>query len=794
MTQDPQTGEYGPDDAPAFSAAQIQSAIDASRSQGYSDADIAKGALANFGVDISSYFATPPVSSPAPSATPALPPAPYVPVAELIAINAPAQYVEPEKLIPLEPQQKSVDQPVLKDTSVEDAAREAESQRKQRESEEYYWKMRNKTAVDEVVAPVVTPAVTPAVTPTVISTGVADSIVGAEANPFLHKTVATSSGQTYNYDDIVSQINSRYAEGKNPALAVKSALQLGLSDDVIASLPGVDAAAIAAGHNLIDSGAFAGAATGTEADTQAEAAYGSDLYKARIAAGLDAYGFPPAEVVKKRALGTYVEPTVPASVNSGSAQSAAPTYHYEMTGGGDAGPQKTLVQDTPEQAAAAVEHTKEVEGWQAADAATIKQAEEIASKADTGANTTVQGALIPQFSGGYVPGHWTGGGDAGTEWVDEKYEPLKLQGFIAPVLNREKTGIADNWFGHYDEKGNWQGTKYQQTSLEDLGDNFKELAVKFIIPAATMAFGGALFGELGAAMGIENPVIAKLVGNVAINTLTNGGDIEAAVKGAALSYGIGLASSNITAGLKDILASSGIDASTASTIANTAVKAGSAGLTAAASGKDGWQAAISSGLGSATNFAMQQIPGFNDLPAFVKSSVSNVVGSTIAGKPINTAGLLSDAISAGIDEAVRMASTAATSTLGTPPSAETAKDITGSTSSATNGIGSVISSSVLNSLKNTAKTNLNSALKPTKTTTVVKPPANVGTTTVKPPANVGALTAVKAATPAKLSAAKLAMLNKTAPAVKPAAVVPTKVAVSKLIPLKLTGLPSPKVG
>jgi hypothetical protein len=38
------------------------------------------------------------------------------------------------------------------------------------------------------------------------------------------------------------------------------------------------------------------------------------------------------------------------------------------------------------------------------------------------------------------------------------------------------------------------------------------------------------------------------------------------------------------------------------------------------------------------------------------------------------------------------------------------------------------------------------------------------------------------------------MLNKTAPAVKPAAVVPTKVAVSKLIPLKLTGLPSPKVG
>ena len=773
MTQDPQTGEYGPDEAPAFSAAQIQSAIDASRSQGYSDADIAKGALANFGVDISSYFATPPVSSPAPSATPALPPAPYVPVAELIAINAPAQYVEPEKLIPLEPQQKSVNQPVLKDTSVEDAAREAESQRKQRESEEYYWKMRNKTAVDEVVAPVVTPAVTPAVTPTVIPTGVADSIVGAEANPFLHKTVATSSGQTYNYDDIVSQINSRYAEGKNPALAVKSALQLGLSDDVIASLPGVDAAAIAAGHNLIDSGAFAGAATGTEADTQAEAAYGSDLYKARIAAGLDAYGFPAAEVAKKRALGTYVEPTVPASVNSStktissvSAQPAADTYHYEDVESGER-TERALVKDSPEYLA-----QKKLAN---AESEKIK-APPPAPKGGPAGVTQLEASV-------------SGGNFIGGDTQSFVGDPNVLTGYHGVTTENGKTYIHN-----YDLNGNFINSVKQKSTSELMLGDFKDLATNFVIPAATMAFGGELAGQFGASMGIQNPAIAKMVGNVAINALTNGGDIEAAIKGAALSYGIGLASSNITSGLKDILTASGIDASTANTIANTAVKAGSAGLTAAASGKDGWQAAISSGLGSATNFAMQQIPGFNDLPAFVKSSVSNVVGSTIAGKPINTAGLLSEAISAGIDEAVRMASTAATSTLGTPPSAETAKDITGSTSSATNGIGSVISSSVLNSLKNTAKTNLNSALKPTKTTTVVKPPANVGTTTVKPPANVGALTAVKAATPAKLSAAQLAMLNKTAPAVKPAAVVPTKVAVSKLIPLKLTGLPSPKVG
>ena len=119
------------------------------------------------------------------------------------------------------------------------------------------------------------------------------------------RAITTSSGQTYNYDDVVNLILARYAEGKNPALAVKSALQLGFPEDVIRTLPGVDAQAFEEGKRLIESGAFAEQATGTKADIQQAAPVGSAQYNARIAAGLDAFGFPPEEVARLTAQGLY---------------------------------------------------------------------------------------------------------------------------------------------------------------------------------------------------------------------------------------------------------------------------------------------------------------------------------------------------------------------------------------------------------------------------------------------------------------------------------------------------------
>jgi hypothetical protein len=118
-------------------------------------------------------------------------------------------------------------------------------------------------------------------------------------------TITTSTGQTYNYDDVVNLILSRYAEGKTPALAVKSALQLGFPEDVIRTLPGVDAASFEEGKRLIQSGAFTETAAGTMADIQQAAPVGSAQYNARIAAGLDAFGFPPEEVARLTAAGLY---------------------------------------------------------------------------------------------------------------------------------------------------------------------------------------------------------------------------------------------------------------------------------------------------------------------------------------------------------------------------------------------------------------------------------------------------------------------------------------------------------
>jgi hypothetical protein len=100
--------------------------------------------------------------------------------------------------------------------------------------------------------------------------------------------------------------------------------------------------------------------------------------------------------------------------------------------------------------------------WKAADAAVRENAKAIAAKADTSARTTVQGELAPQFSGGYNSGYMTGGDDG--QYIPESYTPLKLEGFLAPVLNREKTGISDTWFGHYDAGGNWQGTREQKSA------------------------------------------------------------------------------------------------------------------------------------------------------------------------------------------------------------------------------------------------------------------------------------------------------------------------------------------
>jgi hypothetical protein len=144
-------------------------------------------------------------------------------------------------------------------------------------------------------------------------------------NPYAGTSIVLGDGQSVPYDAVVQQILNRYEQDqKNPALAVKSALQLGIPSDVIRTFPGVDAAAMQAGQNLITSGAFAPTAINeaTKAGAmygQEAASVGSDMYNARLAAGLDAYGLPPEQVAALKAAGKYVDPNPTTSAQPAAA-------------------------------------------------------------------------------------------------------------------------------------------------------------------------------------------------------------------------------------------------------------------------------------------------------------------------------------------------------------------------------------------------------------------------------------------------------------------------------------------
>jgi len=128
-------------------------------------------------------------------------------------------------------------------------------------------------------------------------------------NRFAGTNITLADGQVVPYNAIVDQVLKRYDQDKkNPTLAVKSGIELGISDDVLKTLPGVDAAALAAGHQLVDSGAFGATAINEGESVAAPAPAGSEMYKARMAAGLDAYGYPPEQVKALKAAGKYREP------------------------------------------------------------------------------------------------------------------------------------------------------------------------------------------------------------------------------------------------------------------------------------------------------------------------------------------------------------------------------------------------------------------------------------------------------------------------------------------------------
>jgi len=232
------------------------------------------------------------------------------------------------------------------------------------------------------------------------------------------------------YEAIVAQINARYAEGKTPDLAVKSALQLGIDPAIIATLPGVDENAMRRGMQLISSGAFEESATGTQADIQTAAPIGSAQYNARKAAGLDAFGFPPEEVAQLIAAGLYGPGR---QFDPGDMAQPAQNFSGLFSSG-------NVLEDQAQQVLAA---SGKANDPRFADAI-------VGSFVQDGVTYNVQGdgsiqGIIETPTGAYLAGGFTPTGQQATEQLSTQFEETDLDralGILANAAIAAGTGFA----------------------------------------------------------------------------------------------------------------------------------------------------------------------------------------------------------------------------------------------------------------------------------------------------------------------------------------------------------------
>ena len=126
--------------------------------------------------------------------------------------------------------------------------------------------------------------------------------------------------------------------------------------------------------------------------------------------------------------------------------------------------------------------------------------------------------------------------------------------------------------------------------------------------------------QLGNAMGIVlDPSIAQIIGS----TIVSGGDLEAALKSAGLSYVGGQLSTAINSVLSNLPVDS-IDPRITNALTNAA--------TAALTGKDPLQALLSSGASAATQYIVGGITGFSSLPKEVQTTVSAAIQAALVGQ------------------------------------------------------------------------------------------------------------------------------------------------------------------
>jgi hypothetical protein len=150
-------------------------------------------------------------------------------------------------------------------------------------------------------------------------------------------------------------------------------------------------------------------------------------------------------------------------------------------------------------------------------------------------------------------------------------------------------------------------------TVEAILDDPKKIAM-----VALSVFAPGVGTALGSAMGLSGSV-ATLVGNAAVNTALNGGDVKAGILAAAIPV-VGQEAASLAA-------SSFIDAGMDTALAQSAGKVVAGAGIATVQGKDPLSALISGGLSEGTAAITRDIPGFADLPESAKRSINAAVAT-----------------------------------------------------------------------------------------------------------------------------------------------------------------------
>jgi hypothetical protein len=127
---------------------------------------------------------------------------------------------------------------------------------------------------------------------------------------------------------------------------------------------------------------------------------------------------------------------------------------------------------------------------------------------------------------------------------------------------------------------------------------------------------------LGTAMGLTGTA-ATVVGQVAINTALNGGDVKSAI----ISAAIPVVGKELAGAASSAFVDAGLDQALAKTAGNAVTSAGLAAI----QGGDPVTALLASTVPTAVASVANEIPGYSELPELAKKAIASTVTSSITG-------------------------------------------------------------------------------------------------------------------------------------------------------------------